>query len=220
MRKTLKDFIYSFLPLSSYYGKTFKKVFVQLMESSNWSREEQEQHKLKMLVRLVDYARENVPYYRDLFAEHDINAADIKSLDDFSKIPVLTKNTLRYNLEKLKSEKFSECKPIKTETSGTTGRVTTLYRSSYHETFRLAMMWRFYHQNGFSFSDRLATITSPWGLSANSAVYEYDRLLRKLVINTYHIQNGNSGKVLEALNNYKPRCSGDIPIFYAVWRNG
>ena len=66
-------------------------------------------------------------------------------------------------------------------------------------------MWRLFHQNGFTFSDRLATLTSPWGLSANTAIYEYDRLLRKLMINTYHIQNGNSGKVLEALRNYKAK---------------
>ena len=205
MRKALKDFVYSFLPLSSYYGKTFKKTFDLLMESSKWTREDQERHKLTQLVELVDYAQKNVPYYRELFAEHDINAADIKSLKDFSQIPILTKNTLRYNLEKLKSEKFSELKPIKTETSGTTGRVTTLYRSNFHEIYRLAMTWRFYHLNGFTFSDRLATITSPWGLSASSPIYEYDRLLRKLVINTYHIQIGNCGKVMEALHNYKPK---------------
>ena len=205
MKKAIKEFIYSFLPLSSYYGKTFRNIFCQLMENSKMSREEQEQQKLNRLIELIDYAQKNVPYYRELFASNDINAGDIKSLKDYSQIPILTKNTLRYNLEKLKSDNFSELNPIKTETSGTTGRVTTLYRSAYHETYRLAVMWRLYHQNGFTFSDRLATLTSPWGLSANSAIYEYDRLLRKLMINTYHIQNGNSGKVLEALRNYKAK---------------
>ena len=123
MKKTIKEFIYSFLPLSSYYGKTFRNLFCQLMENSKMSREEQEQQKLNRLIVLVDYAQKNVPYYRELFASHDINAGDIKSLKDFSQIPILTKNTLRYNLEKLKSDNFSELKPIKTETSGTTGRV-------------------------------------------------------------------------------------------------
>ncbi|MDR3279266.1 MAG: phenylacetate--CoA ligase [Synergistaceae bacterium] len=51
--------------------------------------------KTERLVRTVKHVYENVPYYRKLMDDHGVRPGDIKSLDDLSKLPFLTKDDLR-----------------------------------------------------------------------------------------------------------------------------
>ena len=47
------------------------------------------------LQQLVQYVAAHSPYYKELFATHHINAASIKTLDDFKKIPTTNKEHLQ-----------------------------------------------------------------------------------------------------------------------------
>lgn len=50
------------------------------------------------LRQTIEYVSKNSPYYKRLFAENNINAADIKTVADLQKIPVTTKKELQeYN---------------------------------------------------------------------------------------------------------------------------
>jgi len=47
------------------------------------------------LQELVTYLNKYSPFYKELFAQHHINVADIKTLDDLKKIPTTTKEDLQ-----------------------------------------------------------------------------------------------------------------------------
>ena len=47
------------------------------------------------LKTMVDYAGANVPYYKDTFRQAGIAAGDIRSFDDYRRVPVLRKSTLQ-----------------------------------------------------------------------------------------------------------------------------
>jgi phenylacetate-CoA ligase len=47
------------------------------------------------LQELVTYLNQYSPFYKELFAQHHINVADIKTLDDLKKIPTTTKEDLQ-----------------------------------------------------------------------------------------------------------------------------
>ena len=74
------------------------------------------------LVKQVKHVYENVPYYKNLMDEKGITPDDIKSIDDISKLPFLTKADLRdaypYGLL---AKPLEDCVRIQS-TSGTTGR--------------------------------------------------------------------------------------------------
>ena len=74
------------------------------------------------LVKQVKHVYENVPYYKKLMDEKGITPDDIKSIDDISKLPFLTKADLRdaypYGLL---AKPLEDCVRIQS-TSGTTGR--------------------------------------------------------------------------------------------------
>src|SRR6266852_6195865 len=56
------------------------------------------------LCRLRDhlaFAGQHVPYYRHIFAEHDIVPAGIQTLEDFRQVPFLTRDLLRSRFDTL-----------------------------------------------------------------------------------------------------------------------
>ena len=68
---------------------------------------------------LVRYAAQHVPYYRDLFAEHCVEAGDIASVDDLGVLPLLDKETLQRE-----PDRFHSAAPdgaISFPTSGSSG---------------------------------------------------------------------------------------------------
>ena len=80
------------------------------------------------LIKTVNHVYQNNPYYRNLMIEKGVTPDDIKSVEDLSKLPFLTKDDLREAYPYgLLSAPLSECVRIQS-TSGTTGkRVVAFY---------------------------------------------------------------------------------------------
>lgn len=205
LKTALKNYIYRFLPLPDFYGRDFKQIFKFLHESSSWNRDKLREYKLERLKALLAHAEKNVPYYRELFKSEGINSRDIKTLDDFARLPILTKEILRKNIERLKADNFESYHPIKTETSGTSGQITTLHRSSYLESFRNAAVWRFYHQQGLNFRDIIFSLTRPKYADGKAQSFEHDRVTNNIIINTDYVINGKFEKIIPLFEKYKPR---------------
>ena len=79
------------------------------------------------LVKQVRNVYDNVKYYRDLMDEKGVKPEDIKSIDDISKLPFVSKSDLReaYPFGML-ARPLSECVRIHS-TSGTTGKRVVAY---------------------------------------------------------------------------------------------
>lgn len=67
-------YVYGRVPLSIRYGKVFRETYKFLQESQWWSREKLEEYQMKQLEKLLTHSYENVPYYRRIFDERDLNA--------------------------------------------------------------------------------------------------------------------------------------------------
>ena len=215
--RSFKDYIHRYLSLPVFYGRNFREIYDFLEKSGKSDRERLQDYKLKKLQALVRHAEKNVPYYRDLFRKEDICSEDIKSLQDFSRLPVLTKRILRDNLENMKAERFASYDPIRTETSGTTGFVTALYRSQFQEDFRNAVLWRIYHKYGFKFGDRMLSLTGEcFCRDDDSPLYDHDRITNRIVANIHYIISGKSEKVVELIDRYRPKMIWGHPTVLAI----
>ncbi len=80
--------------------------------------------------QLMDYAFERSPFYRRKWSDAGVHPAHVSSLEDFERVPVVTKEELR--AEQASNEPFGSylCVPVDDVkhihgTSGTTGRPTT-----------------------------------------------------------------------------------------------
>lgn len=209
--KRVRDLLGCYLPLPWYYGRGFRRDFAFLKQSSDWKRDRLIEYKLAQLRKLVSFAEQHVPYYTRVFAEYGINSADIRTLDDFSRLPLLTKDLVTENLKSLKADDFDSHNPVLTATSGTTGKAMKLYRSQHQEEMRLAQFWRELHRHGFRFGDRQVKLESPKTYDPDTPLYYHDRIENALVINTYHVLAGRQGEVLEAIRQFKPKLLQGLP---------
>lgn len=55
---------------------------------------EQRKEQLEILKKTLIYAKNNVPYYQELFTKINFNPEEMDSFDDIKKIPVLTKKDI------------------------------------------------------------------------------------------------------------------------------
>ena len=62
-------------------------------------------HKLK---KLIEEVYENVPYYRKVMNQRLLKPSDIKTVDDLKKLPILTKQIIRENLNSLINQRYDK----------------------------------------------------------------------------------------------------------------
>lgn len=75
----------------------------------------------QMITEQVQYAYKNVPYYNKLFNENSISPSTIRTVSDLKLIPILTKDIVRSNKDKLISKQIHHFRTIKRRSGGTTG---------------------------------------------------------------------------------------------------
>ena len=75
---------------------------------------------------MLEHAFANSPFYRRRFRDLGITPADIRSADDFARIPVTTREDLR-EAENLIARGFEKARLKRSLTSGSSGRRTSSY---------------------------------------------------------------------------------------------
>lgn len=109
-----------------------------LRKSQYWDEDRIYEYQLKKLRGLISYSKKNVPYYDDLFKKIKITKNDIKTLNDINKIPILTKEIMRKNGNKLLSRNYKKYKLKKGKTGGTTGVPVLVYKDTANRSFTWA----------------------------------------------------------------------------------
>lgn len=88
------------------------------------SREELEKYQLNTLNNLIKYVKENSPFYKELYKNLD----EINSLDELYKIPIINKDAIVENGNKMVCVNQSEISRIVSlDTSGTMGKHKRIY---------------------------------------------------------------------------------------------
>ena len=91
------------------------------LERTQWlSRSELEEIQFKKIQRLVSYAYDHVPFYRERYKKEDIHPQDIKNLKDFQAIPFLTRDDVNNHQDTLVSTEYRG-EVFEDTTGGSTG---------------------------------------------------------------------------------------------------
>lgn len=85
----------------------------------------------ELIKRIVIYAYNNTEYYRDLLDRNRINPYDIDNNEKLKEIPVLSKDDIANNLDKIKSNDSYSNDLIKITSGGSTGNQSIIYKSKY-----------------------------------------------------------------------------------------
>jgi phenylacetate-CoA ligase len=103
------------------YGFNLKKMMDFVNENQYWSKDQIYDYQLRHLRKIVRHAYANVPYYRNVMQTKGMHPDDIKSLDDLSHFPVISKEDIIANYSDFLSRDYQRYQPWVKSTGGTTG---------------------------------------------------------------------------------------------------
>lgn len=162
----------------------------------------------KKLRAMITHAYENVAFYHRRFDEAGIKPGDIRSVDDLSKIPVVTKPEIQATpLTDVLARGFRAEKCVKTSTSGSTGKPMVVYFDKGAADFRFALLSRTYWEDGIRPWDKMAKITYPYELRKAKGESRYPGLARRKHISVFDDANTQ----LAILQSYKPDIINSFP---------
>lgn len=122
--------------------------------------EKMREYQLRKITDLIYFAFNHVPYYHHLFNRLGLKPFDIRSFEDFSKIPTLTKPLLRNYAAELLALGAESKKLIRSRTGGTTDSPITFYYDSSRAKIKEAEMDYFRTWFRWGPADRVAYV---WG---------------------------------------------------------
>jgi len=136
-------------------------AYLKSLQSKQFiSGSEMQRDREDKLSRLLKHAYKNCPYYSESFAKLGLVPEDIKTPNDLSKLPVLTKNDVRLNKNKMLSSNIQHDKLILKKTSGSTGVSLELYMDTGCSEWRRAVTVFRNEWSGWRLGERTAAI---WG---------------------------------------------------------
>jgi phenylacetate-CoA ligase len=202
--KTIFGTALSLIPQKFRYGPEFSR-FRRLLRSSQWWTEERlAQYQMEELKRLLEHAYQNVPYYKKLFDGVRFHPQDFKDFSDLKKIPFLTKQLIRENLDSLVAKNLPPSELVETNTGGSTGEPMVFFRERSKTSPReKAFMFQQWERVGFVVGDRIAVLRGP--VPQREKTFAFDPFLNSLVLSSFKLSQETVIEYVGAMNKYKPK---------------
>ena len=132
------------------YIQKEKLIFKELMEIENLEEKDVYTLQEKKLIDFLKYTYSNTIYYKDLFDNYKI---DLETVESFKKIPILTKDIIRKNMNDLLSKEFKKELLGKRNTGGSTGEPLEFYSDTMAGIIDNAHHWYLYSLMGYQKED-------------------------------------------------------------------
>jgi phenylacetate-CoA ligase len=153
----------------SYYVQTLRD-FYSLQRNLHLKRSELVELQNKRLRSVVRHAYESVPFYRRTIDAAGVQPEQIKTVQDLSKLPCVTKKEIKQNVKDVVSANFDLGSLRTLSTSGSTGQPLQVFVSRQEDGFRKAKHLRANYNCGHKPFQKWLTVTSPSHFSEVSGV--------------------------------------------------
>ena len=170
-----------------------------------------QQYQDREVKKLVNHAFKQSPFYKEFYKYIDIR--EINSVEDLKKLPILSKEVVRENINSLYTIKKRDS--IITHTSGTTGKSMLFLHTKEHFQQRMAILDYFKEQHGFiNRKMKKATFNSSRIIPSRQKkkVFWRDNIfMKQRIYSGYHCRGDNIRYYVENLNEYKPAALDGYP---------
>lgn len=195
-------------------GVFYRKHFAEAEKTQWYSNERLLEIQIERTRAFLSFAEENSPYFNSLFQQRGFKPAGFSNLDALARLPILSKPTLRSNLERIISPAYRDGDAHWVNTSGTTG--LGLRFPETWECFQREYAVRFhnYHCGGIEVGDR-------WAFCAGHPVAEperdrppfwvHDRANNWLLMSSCHLTEKNLRHYVDQLERFRPDMIGGYP---------
>jgi phenylacetate-CoA ligase len=143
-------------PLAEFSQGTHILKTLELLEDSQWRTSDQIRDFQEARLReLIQHSYANVPYYRSTFDRLGLKPADINSVEDLQKLPVLSKDIIRRNFpDNMIASNIPRKRLTLCHSGGSTGEPLPYYQDRQAISWRFACLFRFWRWAGYEFGKR------------------------------------------------------------------
>ena len=113
---------------------------------------------------MLQHAYDSVPYYQRLMDAHDLSPSKIHSMEDYRRLPELTREIIRANRDELVSKKYESSELRHANSGGTTSTPIRFYRDIPGTQWKTALQWRLHEWSGYRLGD---TALWMWGAKSD-----------------------------------------------------
>jgi len=185
----------------------FREQLDFLQKSEFWQKEQMERHQSAQLQKLIRHVYDNVPYYRREFKKLGLEPGDFTSLNDITKLPFLTKETIQANYDDFIPDGVDKNSLYHRSTGGSTGTPLVVYMDMNHLGKDKANTEYYMKVAGYNIFDyrsvRLYGDMIPEAI-LNRGEYWYFEEDRKMVMSCYHITNTTTPLYIRQINQFQP----------------
>ena len=184
--------------------------------SQFWPAAKLRDYQWQRLKSLLRYSYENCPYYKDIFRERDLTPESFNDFNDIQKLPLLTKDIIFEQGDRLLSSDMDAKDMMKFPTGGTTGQQAFMHRDQDSFNRKLAIEWRHEAWMGKRPCNKMAYF---W--PAHIDIHHEDSLksklknrliLRQMIFNAGSINRDIALRFYNKLKRFKP---GFLKVFPA-----
>lgn len=172
----LNNLPYSCLP---FIGRTYNNCKSNIKEYNAMTQVEKRKAIFNNTYKIVSYAIERIPFYKEFYADRGFSISQLKSFEDIERIPVVTKKDLMAVPLEQRSLSTKGC--YVANTGGSTGVPLSFYKSRAHQIKEMAYYHDAWSRFGYTKSDiRLQLV----GRSKSQDI-EYDITRNRLTAGVY-----------------------------------
>ena len=203
--------VYGYKAKRKRYGKYYYQYLRYLDKIHTYSRTELEKLQFEELMKLLKHTVKNSKFYRELYKGIDINS--FQSIDDLKKLPIVTKEMLRENMDEIIT--ISKKEAIEGHTGGTTGKSLIVYNRLEDNQKRMATLDYFKKKHGFiNMKMKKATFMGKHIIPPSQkkkVFWRYNAAIKQMVYSSFHITEDNIPYYIESLNKFKPQAIDGFP---------
>ncbi|MCQ2455367.1 MAG: phenylacetate--CoA ligase family protein [Clostridia bacterium] len=204
---TVQGYIYK----KERYGKAYKDALNEFNGRDYSDLNSLQNYQWERFSELLRFAVNNSPFYKDFYKDIDIEK--VINSKDITLLPVLEKETVRQNIDKMYAIPLSDA--VVSNTSGTTGKSMKFYYLGEDLERRMAYLDAFKQKHGFIAGKmKRASFNSSKIVPPNSKnnIFWRDNLsIKQRIYSGYHCKSDNCKYYVDNLNIYKPDSLDGYP---------
>jgi phenylacetate-CoA ligase len=202
-------------PLQEYLKKHDSVRRRKQLEQSQWfSLAQLQQLQNSNLQRFIARLYQQVPYYRSLMQQRNLNVADIQTAADLTKLPFLTKSVITEQFDQLKADNAGPLKRF--NTGGSSGQPLIFLLGNERVSHDVAAKWRATRWWNVDIGDKeIVAWGSPIELGAQDrARIMRDMLFRSQLIPAFDLTEQKLLAFLQHIRDNKPKMLFGYPSVY------
>lgn len=200
---------YNIKAYKSRYGGNYKKYLRKFVKNRNLSLSELKKIQNERFLSLLQHAHEHSEFYRSLYQNIELP----KSVDEIEKLPIVDKEMLRKNIEKVHT--IDSKHAIHSKTGGTTGKSLEVFFTPDNMQERFAMLDDFRGRFGYKLGKKTAWFSGKALLTdrdiRRNRFWKTDWFYKVRYYSTFHIKEEYLKFYVEDLLRFQPEYLVGFP---------